>query len=67
MLDENRKDEIVRSSKMYDFTKTGVLESFWSSVEFDKKEEKQIVENKDVVSNYHNNILSQMMRLRRNN
>lgn len=66
MLDEARKDEIVRSSKMYDFTKTGVLESFWSSVEFDKKEEKQIVENKDVVSNYHNNIFAQMMRLRAN-
>ena len=63
MIDEARKDEIVRSSKMYDFTKEGVLESFWSSVDFEKKEE-TVNESKDVVADYHNNVFAQMMRLR---
>ena len=31
MLDESRQDEIIRSSRMYDFTKPGVLESFWAT------------------------------------
>ena len=63
MIDEARKDEIVRSSKMYDFTKEGVLENFWAGIDFDKKEE-VVVENKDVVADYHNNVFAQMMRLR---
>ena len=63
MVDEGRKEEIVRSSKMYDFTKEGVLESFWSSVDFEKKEE-PVKESKDVVVDYHNNVFAQMMRLR---
>ena len=63
MVDEARKEEIVRSSKMYDFTKEGVLESFWSSVDFEKKEE-PVKESKDVVADYHNNVFAQMMRLR---
>ena len=64
MIDEARKDEIVRSSKMYDFTKEGVLESFWGSVDFEKKEE-TVKESKDVVADYHNNVFAQMMRLRK--
>ena len=64
MIDEARKDEIVRSSKMYDFTKEGVLESFWGSVDFEKKQE-PIKESKDVVADYHNNVFAQMMRLRK--
>ena len=36
LLDESRQQEIVRSSKMYDFTKEGVLESFWANVDFNK-------------------------------
>lgn len=63
MIDENRKEEIVRSSKMYDFTKEGVLESFWGSVDFEKKEE-PVKESKDIVADYHNNVFAQMMRLR---
>ena len=31
MLDETRQNEIIRSSRMYDFTKPGVLESFWAT------------------------------------
>ena len=64
MIDEARKDEIVRSSKMYDFTKEGVLESFWGSVDFDKKQE-VIKESKDIIADYHNNVFAQMMRLRK--
>ena len=68
MLDESRKDEIVRSSRMYDFTKNGVLESFWANVDFNKKDTENVninENNNDVIGNYHQNILSQMMRLRR--
>ena len=64
MIDEARKDEIVRSSKMYDFTKEGVLESFWGSVDFEKKQE-PVKESKDVVADYHNSVFAQMMRLRK--
>ena len=64
MIDEARQEEIVRSSKMYDFTKEGVLESFWSSIDFDKKVEK-VEESKDIVNDYHNNVYAQMMRLRK--
>ena len=64
MVDEARKEEIVRSSKMYDFTKEGVLESFWGSVDFEKKQEEPVKESKDVVADYHNNVFAQMMRLR---
>ncbi len=64
MIDEARKDEIVRSSKMYDFTKEGVLESFWGSVDFEKKQE-VIKESKDIVADYHNSVFAQMMRLRK--
>ena len=68
MLDESRKDEIVRSSRMYDFTKNGVLESFWANIDFNKKDTENVninENNNDVIGNYHQNILSQMMRLRR--
>ena len=64
MIDEARKDEIVRSSKMYDFTKEGVLESFWGSVDFEKKQE-VIKESKDIVADYHSSVFAQMMRLRK--
>ena len=62
LLDEARQEEIVRSSKLYDFTKAGVLESFWSNVEFNKKEEK-IEENLNPVQKYHNSIAEQMRRI----
>ena len=64
MIDEARKDEIVRSSKMYDFTKEGVLESFWGSVDFEKKQE-PVKESKDIIADYHSNVFAQMMRLRK--
>ena len=61
MLNEERQNEIIRSSKMYDFTKEGVLESFWAGVDFNNhKEEKQEIVN--VIESYHNNVAAQMKR-----
>ena len=65
LLNEDQQNEIVRSSRMYDFTKDGVLESFWSTVNFGKKEEKAVNENVDPVQSYQQNIFAQMMRLRK--
>jgi predicted house-cleaning noncanonical NTP pyrophosphatase (MazG superfamily) len=63
LLNEARQQEIIRTSKMYDFTKEGVLESFWANVEFSKKDEKQIDENVDPIQAYHNTIASQMRKM----
>ena len=63
LLNEEQQNEIVRSSRMYDFTKEGVLESFWASQKFDNKQEK-ISESKDIVSDYHSMIAKRMKALR---
>ena len=65
MLDEARQEEIVRSSRMYDFTKEGVLESFWANQDFEKKTKENINENLNPSEQYQNNIVNQMMKLRR--
>ena len=65
LLNEDQQNEIVRSSRMYDFTKDGVLESFWSTVNFGKKEEKTVNENVNPVQSYQQSIFNQMMRLRK--
>lgn len=62
MATESKKEDIIRRSKMYNFTKAGVLESFWSTVDFN---ETPITESKAPVSNmdsYHANIFAQMKR-----
>ena len=65
LLTEARQQEIIRSSKMYDFTKEGVLESFWANVNFSKDETKQVNENhNDPVNSYQNNIVTRMKALR---
>ena len=65
LLTEARQQEIIRSSKMYDFTKEGVLESFWANVNFGKDETKQVNENhNDPVNSYQNNIVLRMKALR---
>ena len=65
LLDEARQQEIVRSSKMYDFTKEGVLESFWANVDFNKTaEQKQVNENVNPVQSYQNSIINKMKSLR---
>ena len=68
MLSEERKDEIVRSSRMYDFTKDGVLESFWSNVDFSKKDTATAVKESQVnspINDYHQSIINRMMYLRK--
>jgi hypothetical protein len=65
LLDESRQQEIVRSSKMYDFTKEGVLESFWANVDFNKTvETKPVNENVNPVQSYQNSIIARMKSLR---
>ncbi len=67
-LNEARQAEILRISKAYDFTKEGVLESFWASVDFNNTGEKpqQINENQDIQNNYYNNVIAQMRRFGNN-
>lgn len=60
-LATDRKIEIARQSKMYDFTKMGILESFWAGVKFENH--KQVNESVDVVGNYHSGIAAQMRRM----
>ena len=65
-LSEERQEEIVRTSKAYDFKKDGVLESFWQSVDFTTAKPAQSVEEpKDILEGHYNNVYAQMMRLRR--
>ena len=60
-LSTDRKIEIARQSKMYDFTKMGILESFWAGVKFENH--KQVNESVDVVGNYHSGIAAQMRKM----
>ena len=65
-LSDNKKDEIALQSRAYDFTKTGVMESFWASVDFNEKANAQVNENKNqnVQENFASSIAAQMMRMR---
>lgn len=67
LLNEERKNEIVRSSRMYDFTKEGVLESFWANVNFEqvKKINESVVESKDAVANYKSQVAAAMKYLQK--
>ena len=60
-LATDRKIEIARQSKMYDFTKQGILESFWAGVKFENN--KPVNESVDVVGNYHAGIVAQMRKM----
>ena len=64
-LTTERKVEIARQSKMYDFTKMGILESFWAGVKFENAP-RVVNESVDVMNNYHSGIAAQMRRLRKN-
>ena len=65
-LNEEKQAEILRSSKAYDFTKEGVLESFWAAVDFNtEKKDTKVNENLDITSNYYAGIVAQMNRLRK--
>ena len=60
-LATERKVEIARQSKMYDFTKQGILESFWAGVKFVNNN--PVNEAVDVVGYYHAGIAAQMRRM----
>ena len=65
LLEESRQQEIIRTSKMYDFTKEGVLESFWANVDFNKTSTpKQVNEGVDPVSNFQMGVIQRMKYLR---
>ena len=66
-LNEAQQQAIIATSKMYDFTKQGVLESFWSNVDFDAKKVNEEKEENALnpVSNYHKGVFNRMMALRR--
>jgi len=64
MLSEAKKDEVVRRSKAYDFTKEGVLESFWANVKFVEPTVNEAKTDKNVVSNYQSMVAEQMKKLR---
>lgn len=63
-LNEDRQQEIVRQSRAYDFTKEGVLESFWNSVEFKNAQPIQVNENLSPVETKQNAVFAAMMALR---
>lgn len=66
MLDESRKEEVAMMSRAYDFTKNGVLESFWAGIDFSKKNpsEAKITESAQPTNSLANNIVAAMMRMR---
>ena len=61
MCSEAKQQEIIRSSRMYDFTKPGIMEKFWATIDF--TEAKPVNETLAPESNYHNAIAMQMRRL----
>lgn len=65
-LSEQKKDEIALQSRAYDFTKTGVMESFWAGIDFNEKPVQNINENhnQNPVDSYMTSIAAQMMALR---
>lgn len=65
-LSEQKKDEIALQSRAYDFTKTGVMESFWAGIDFNEKPVQNINENRNQnpVDSYMGSIAAQMMALR---
>jgi hypothetical protein len=63
MISEAKQQDIIRRSKMYNFTKPGVLESFWSTINF---EEAPITESQQPVQDtYHSGIFKKMALLRK--
>ena len=64
-LSDQKKDEIALQSRAYDFTKAGVMESFWAGIDFNEKPKEQLNENhNDVQVNFASSIAAQMMRMR---
>lgn len=62
MLSDDRKNQIALMSRAYDYTKEGVLESFWAGVDFTQRETK-VVENVQPQMTFANSVASQMMKM----
>ena len=62
LLSEERQEEIVRTSRAYDFTKDGVLESFWNNQDLTEKKAEKVTTtaSTSVNESYYNNIMNQM-------
>ena len=65
MLTEAKQQEIIARSKMYNFTKPGVLESFWASIDFNEKPITESLQQDINQDTYHSNIFKTMAQLRR--
>lgn len=69
-LTDEKKDEIALQSRAYDFTKAGVLESFWANIDFNdgRKNATQINENQQtpaaMQNDYMSSIAAQMKAMR---
>lgn len=63
LLSEARKDEIIRSAQMYDFSKKGTAESFWNNVNFEDVVESTEPVKQTVVESYYSNIMNRMRSL----
>jgi hypothetical protein len=61
MCSEAKQQEIITRSRLYDFTKPGIMEKFWSTIDF--TEAKPVNEAVMPETNYHNSIAAQMRRL----
>lgn len=65
-LTESRQNEVARSSRLYDFTKKGVTESFWANVFADKNVITESIKEPEVdpIKNRLNTIASFMKKMR---
>ena len=65
LLDEARQQEIIRTSKMYDFSKEGVLESFWANQDLSKTTvTNKVNESVNPINSYQMSIVEKMKALR---
>ena len=66
LLTEARQQEIIRSSRMYDFMKEGQIEKFWANVDFNQQNPVYVNEAKEnPMEAYQNSIAAKMKALRR--
>ena len=66
LLSEARQQEIIRSSRMYDFLKEGQIEKFWANVDFNQQNPVYVNESKEnPMEAYQNSIAAKMKALRR--
>ena len=65
-LTEARQQEIIRSSRMYDFMKEGQLDKFWANVDFNQTNPVYVNESKEnPMEAYQSSIVARMKALRR--